>query len=342
MFETDNLLESVIRITKERNKRSLEYTLVEILAEYLDFEAAFLLNTATLAQDAQLEIAAYYCTSQTDATTYHRPRLMMPVDESIKICFDRQEIVCDQKGATSRCLFPIVVNGRSVGVLLIYSKQDNLASNKLILGFIRIYTNFLGILTDSERDTLTGLLNRKAFDTHLAELIADSRNAELQLDPSEERRNRTEHDCLWLGVLDIDHFKSVNDTFGHLYGDEVLMLFANMMQKSFRISDLLFRYGGEEFIVILAPTSAENAEMVFERFRKTLEEYEFPQVKRITTSIGIAPVEEHVHPYLVVEHADKALYFAKENGRNQIAQYQQLLVDGHIDVRKPKEDVEIF
>jgi diguanylate cyclase (GGDEF)-like protein len=107
-----------------------------------------------------------------------------------------------------------------------------------------------------------------------------------------------------------------------LYGDEVLLLFSQMMEKHFRYNDFLFRFGGEEFVVILNLVDQENAEWVFERFRQRIGEFEFPTVGRVTVSIGVTHIDSAIMPSTILDRADKALYYAKSNGRNQVVIYE--------------------
>jgi diguanylate cyclase (GGDEF)-like protein len=142
--------------------------------------------------------------------------------------------------------------------------------------------------------------------------------------------------------MDIDHFKQVNDEYGHLYGDEVLLLFSRLMTKSFRHYDLLFRYGGEEFVVVLNNTDLETALTILERFRITIENYNFPQIGRKTISIGVTEISDQTMLSNVIDRADKALYYAKKNGRNQVCCYEKLVGAGLISNKTATEDIELF
>lgn len=127
----------------------------------------------------------------------------------------------------------------------------------------------------------------------------------------------------WLGVIDIDHFKRVNDGFGHLIGDEVLLLVARIMRSSFRHDDRLYRFGGEEFVVLLRAQSEDAALSVFERFRCNVQAYQFPQVGTITISLGCTRVRDNDTPAAAFERADKVVYMAKDQGRNQVRCYER-------------------
>src|SRR5690606_38430372 len=115
----------------------------------------------------------------------------------------------------------------------------------------------------------------------------------------------------------IDHFKQVNDTFGHLYGDEILILVSRMMKESFRPDDWIFRFGGEEFIVVLNNVSMQSAITSLDRFRERIAQRIFPQIGRLTLSIGVTSVDYDAGLTHIMTQADRALYFAKNHGRNR-------------------------
>jgi diguanylate cyclase (GGDEF)-like protein len=142
--------------------------------------------------------------------------------------------------------------------------------------------------------------------------------------------------------MDIDHFKRINDEFGHLYGDEVLLLLSRCMQRNFRQTDKLFRFGGEEFVVVLDRTSQPNSLKVLERFRNAIENYNFPQVGRVTISIGYVCLNGIDDPSTLVGRADQALYYAKEHGRNQVCFYEGLLAEGKLVAEHFTDDIQLF
>ncbi len=199
----------------------------------------------------------------------------------------------------------------------------------LIDGMRGLYANYLSLLRYSQVDTLTGLLNRKTFDDSLQRLLTATAALPLR-PPAAERRRAGGPPATWLAVMDIDHFKRVNDTFGHLFGDEVLILVANVMRKVFRRKDRLFRFGGEEFVVLLRDTTEENALRAFERFRRTVGGHEFPQLGRVTISVGFTRVQPADSPTTLIGRADDALYYAKEHGRDQVQLHDRLAASGRI------------
>jgi diguanylate cyclase (GGDEF)-like protein len=214
-------------------------------------------------------------------------------------------------------------------------------------GFAAVLRNCLSMLDYSETDTLTRLLNRKTFDEYLINILAnipdqdDAQSGALHL--PQRRHSHPDARDHWLGVMDIDHFKSINDRFGHLIGDEVLILLSNLMRESFRVQDKLFRFGGEEFVALLRPAEFSHAMTTFERFRTQVESFEFPQVGKVTVSIGFTRIKLGDTPSLILDTADEALYWAKEHGRNQCHAYETLINAGHLQrAQPPQSDIELF
>ena len=109
----------------------------------------------------------------------------------------------------------------------------------------------------------------------------------------------------------------------------MLLTFADLMRESFRFNDLLFRYGGEEFVAILNDTELDTALSVLERFRSTIAQHKFAQLNQVTVTIGVARIAPHLKPGALIERADKALYYGKKHGRNQVNAYEWL-EQGHI------------
>lgn len=208
-------------------------------------------------------------------------------------------------------------------------------------GILSVYRNYQSLLDYSERDSLTGLLNRKTFDEKFARMIYARSSDQASTLSEGERRQQADLKSQWMAVIDIDHFKRVNDVFGHLYGDEVLILVANVLRSSFRSQDRVFRFGGEEFVVLLRSATLADAQMVFERFRENVAQYAFPQIGQITVSVGFASISQET-PVVILGHADQALYYAKDHGRNQVCYYDALLDQGLLHADKKVESVEFF
>ena len=246
-------------------------------------------------------------------------------------------------GTPNRAYFPLTTEGEGTGVLQIDSEAAlSVEDRRLVASILRIYRNFQGLLDYSERDTLTGLLNRKTFDDSFLRLISQPADRPPQGDEEDSRRAADLQATLWLGVIDIDHFKRVNDNHGHLIGDEVLLLMSRLMRSTFRYQDQLYRFGGEEFVVLMRCASGPDAAVGFERLRANVERHVFPQIGRITISIGFTDLRAGDSPAACFERADKAVYFAKQNGRNQVHLHADLVAAGKLEVTDRDSDVEFF
>jgi diguanylate cyclase (GGDEF)-like protein len=214
-------------------------------------------------------------------------------------------------------------------------------SRRLVSGVLRLFVNFQGLLDYGERDALTDLLNRKTFDGAFLKTTLEKKQSLESV--AHERRDIDTPGSHWLAMLDIDHFKHVNDNFGHLIGDEVLLLLARLMRACFRFHDQLYRFGGEEFVVLMRCSRESEAAVALERLRAATEKYRFPQVGTITISIGFSEIKAGDTPSGAFERADRAVYYAKEHGRNQVCSYAALVTSGVLVERKANiGDVELF
>jgi diguanylate cyclase (GGDEF)-like protein len=159
---------------------------------------------------------------------------------------------------------------------------------------------------DAQRDQLTGLGNRRHLDHRLPMLLEVAREQKLPLT---------------VALVDLDHFKQINDRFGHAVGDKVLVEMAHKLRENTRTSDVLARIGGEEFLVVFADMSPEQAFEVCDRLRLRVEEHHWHTLAEglsVTLSVGLS----HAPPYelaTLFEEADKAMYRAKQGGRNRVA-----------------------
>ena len=182
----------------------------------------------------------------------------------------------------------------------LYSVADEVSALRNELELIR---------QESLTDALTGIANRKAFDSALETRLLDA-------------REQNQPFCVLLA--DIDHFKSFNDSHGHLIGDKVLRFVASTIKRCVKGRDLVARFGGEEFAVILPQTDLTGANAVAEEIRKTVSAGQLKDKKkgdsygRVTISIGMACFETSDLSHELVQRADKALYLAKERGRNRV------------------------
>jgi len=179
------------------------------------------------------------------------------------------------------------------------------------------------------RDPMTGAYNRRAFTESLANLFKTAREARLPLN------------CL---MLDIDFFKKVNDTHGHGIGDRVIQEVARLLQAHARPVDLVCRYGGEEFVMVLPGLNLGEANVVAERIRAAIQRDCGPSVKevpgmRVTASLGLAALEQGARtPAELIDQADQALYVAKDRGRNRIFVHG---VDDRVPAQEPAQAAQV-
>ena len=160
----------------------------------------------------------------------------------------------------------------------------------------------------SLKDGLTGLYNRRYFDAHIKQLLSKDNDVVVNL---------------WLIMIDIDHFKEVNDQYGHQVGDIVLKAVTNTLSHNIRAIDLLARYGGEEFALLVSNISLEEVKVIADRLRINVEQLKMKipdsdEVVIKTISMGVAEYKEKESVTQLIDRADKALYAAKASGRNKV------------------------
>lgn len=199
--------------------------------------------------------------------------------------------------------------------LILYSTSRPTAKERQLLNYCLKHLkkrlceaqNFFELKKANRLDSLTGLNNRRHFDEIMKK--------------EGERADRYHHPTSLI-LLDLDHFKKINDNFGHLTGDQVLETLGKIMLAEVRQSDTPCRYGGEEFAIILPETGLCEARRIAERFRQVIEQQNIIAHEninlKITASIGISSTEE-LHNIDLIAAADQALYLAKNRGRNQVA-----------------------
>ena len=241
--------------------------------------------------------------------------------------------VADSGARGMRLVFPVQGLRAVSGLLVIDCATTEDDTLYVIEALSHTWNSQLYLLERTERDNLTGLLNRHAFDRRLQALFGPSKAAVRDGQATSKR-------CL--ALIDIDHFKDVNDQHGHLLGDEVLVQVARLLRSAFRGYDQLFRYGGEEFLIVLQHSTIEQGTGALERLRKTVATHQFPQLGQITVSIGLTAISSGLLPTSLIDHADKALYHAKQAGRNQTAVFEDLVRRGIFPADTPSGGVELF
>lgn len=332
-----HLLQSVVNLTSTRDPLVLETCLIKTLQEIISAYCITFYEIEERDDQHALNVLVSLNADGTIAKPSPDSQLILEQDKYITASYqsNTQIVTASPVYTGVRVIHPVQGINKITGFLIIDCESLIQKDQDMAAGFMRIYYNWLQLINDNERDTLTGLLNRKTFDAQIEKTLAAAHG-------NKKRRDEIEHPS-YLAILDIDHFKKINDKFGHLYGDEVLLLFANIMRSAFRDSDQLFRYGGEEFVVILKNVTAETAMSVLQRFRIKVGEHNFPQVGNVTVSVGFVKISDQLLPTSVVEQADLALYHAKEHGRNQVCSFETLETQGKVSAEATySNDIELF
>lgn len=216
----------------------------------------------------------------------------------------------------SAVVLPVLFKEKVLGVILLAAHSPFSTEMDWLLDLFRqglglAFNNALAhksIQRAAMLDALTDVYNRRFGIKQLDEIL---------------KRAHDESDILGLLMIDIDYFKRINDTFGHLVGDRVLKQVATLTRHTLREEDIIVRYGGEEFMIILPKANLETSRVISERLRRLIAETIFmegDQRLEVTVSIGVTSFPEHpiIHEQEMIHNADTALYAAKENGRNQV------------------------
>jgi len=220
--------------------------------------------------------------------------------------------ICSACDGHSTCM-PLLVGGEVIGSVLVnhHAALQGNAPRRLresVRQAAPVVANLRNLAISQTRastDTLTGLPNRRALDDTIKRMVAQA--------------SRTNSSLAAL-MLDLDHFKKINDEHGHAKGDEILAGFGTQLEALLRASDFAARYGGEEFVVLLPATDTAGAVVIAEKLRVAVRDLHVPHVDRtITTSIGVAVLPDHALDAATLERAaDRALYLAKTNGRDRV------------------------
>ncbi len=256
----------------------------------------------------------------------------MPAGATIKLNTGYQQLSTFTVNAT-----PIIASANEIrGALVTFSDitEVEIKNAELQNALNKLETSQLEITRQNEeleylatRDPLTGSLNRRSFFSGFDSLF------------DEARRNRDELTCI---MTDIDHFKSVNDTHGHGVGDDVIKYLADVLADLSRPNDLVGRFGGEEFCIVLPETTINEGYRIAENIRQTIEQgigANFLDKCQITASFGVASIHSNAStPSEMVEQSDKALYVSKESGRNKVTNYSSKMEDENFN---PKDVVSI-
>jgi diguanylate cyclase (GGDEF)-like protein len=346
-ISTIRIVDSLAEITRYKDRELLERSLAATLTELFPNEEFRLCRL--LEADSKIElILLIYANHGTVVCGQHSGKYKVPANllETVLIAVESRDVAEQRDPET----------GLSTFVYPVYDKQDKIFSvlihgtdhpcfetQRLTYGLLRIYSNYFSLLEASHRDKLTNLFNRETLDAAITKKIIGHAKRTQRLERGGRRSDDEWHS--WLCLIDVDHFKRINDEWGHLYGDEVLILMARLLESIFRDEDLIFRYGGEEFVVLFRTRSLEDALSVCERARRTIEQHSFPGVGQVTASLGTTEILNQESTSMVIDQADQALYYAKGHGRNQVHFYEilleQQLIEGQ-NAHKKQGSIDFF
>ena len=217
----------------------------------------------------------------------------------------------NQKNFENELIVPFLFQNKLLGGICIISENEilktdistyNFLINEL-LSIFKLKYLYSEQIFKSSIDGLTELYNRHQFDINLSQ---------------EFNRSQRYNTPFTLAMIDIDYFKNINDNYGHQFGDFVLKEISQIIKNSFRKTDIVFRYGGEEITIIMPETTSKNALLPLEKLRDKISKHNFNN-KNVTVSIGVADFNNDIKtPNEILKKADEMLYLAKENGRNQV------------------------
>jgi diguanylate cyclase (GGDEF)-like protein len=318
-IDMTDLLETIAELTHLRNRHELERAFAQLV--YRLAEASCLILWQVARQGGEVKL---------------RQRVKLPhlgLEEDLppplpecRSCLESANPVCSRvaENKAARHVYPIHDGARVCGLLEVTRPEPfTRLEEHMLASLIKVYGNHAGLLDYGERDELTGLLNRRSFSTLFNQASTSM--------------------CGVIAVLDIDFFKRINDEFGHPYGDEVLILMARLMEQTLSEADGVFRFGGEEFLVLLGGANLDDAWHMLETFRARVQSAVFPQVGRVTISIGFAGFGPSDTGASAFGRADEALYVAKQRGRNQVQCHEWLVAEGCLaDGKKAGSEVELF
>jgi diguanylate cyclase (GGDEF)-like protein len=333
------LIYGVAATTQYRDREDIEESLAQLLLQFLEARSVALLK---LVRDAAGDKVIPYVTTESDNSTRIAgsrggPKKIALAEHPIwQQCVDLRMPQITPTPDGFEATFPIMGEAGEVAGLLqvMTSRAPDARELHLVAGILQIIRNHIALIDYGERDTLTGLLNRKTFEAQF-----EKTRAIIGAQPAGATAKAS-----WMGMVDVDRFKSINDRFGHVFGDEVLLLVSQIIQRSFRGADRMYRFGGEEFVILLQDTPEEATAGALERLRAAIEKHQFPQIETVTISIGWTQIRPQDAPANCVERADLALYHAKRTGRNKVCHYEGLLASGELapTVQQSTPEIELF
>lgn len=343
---TQRFLQSIVKVTEHQDCRRFRASLAETIGEFV------LLRELVFARPQRHDSGAGYQILHSEVprfTPEPRPERMAAEIEAILSAQNVSDMMVAGEllipaADSTTLLLPVVYSGSLMEIVVLRVSALPQSARDVIKALVRLYRNFMALIHESETDPLTGLYNRRTLEVSLRAVVREANDLSRNHRRSDgaDQRHGGARQSAFLAVIDIDRFKRINDTLGHVFGDEVIILVARLMREMFRDEDALFRYGGEEFVVVLLAENLAGAQAALERFRTQVAAHRFPQLDQVTVSIGFVEIRDNDVVSGVVGKADKALYHSKTTGRNRTTAYADLLAAGTVVEAEVYGDVDLF
>ncbi len=337
---------SIIELMKELNFSELELSLLAQAKQYSDNLINLEVKAFKLLEQQPVDHIDFSSNQKSAAALlfgdeYHfeKSRIMGKVDEFFRALNDRtsQQILVAEYEKEFHQSFALYLALFMLAYLifsyLFFRKNAIKPLNEILNAIQKVHLHEYDLKLQNRKDEFGLLMNalkdmaneisRKIDELHHkshTDVItsAFNRRCMLELLEKEQREIDRYHFNSSIIMIDIDHFKMVNDKHGHDVGDQVLMAFAKFVKERLRETDVFARWGGEEFMVLCPHTSYEDAKKTAESLCKKIRDSEFPVVQHVTASFGVGRIQENQTLEEAIKYADQALYKAKERGRNQV------------------------
>lgn len=318
-MKVDDVIQIFTSLADCNTTKELAQTMQHIIDQQFNASAVkiYELIPARVITDEQLSHVVYK-----DIDTYEVVGRVEDNEQYYQAFGSRSPIENAKEDGTKEVSIPVVLSDLNISHMIsLKHSSEPTKSNEVLLKIMLAFASLYRTLHEKNFDPLTRVLNRQAFEEACIDLEYFRQNA-----------NQTSITPFGvIAIIDIDFFKTINDRYGHAIGDEILVLFCQLVSSIIRDEDKFFRIGGEEFVLFLRLKDLSAARSTLERYRKAISERSFPQVKKLTVSIGFTSLKSTKHPMTQLAKADRALYYAKDNGRNIVCSYDDLLEQGLIE-----------
>jgi diguanylate cyclase (GGDEF)-like protein len=319
-MKTMSLPEAMISLTRNRDRIVLIETMIRMVetlfnAKKVSLYSLFSEEGGVEFSEENIGSARYF------ETLYPRSGVFdVSVHKNVELCIrSKKPVLVKSPGDNAETIFfPILgPRGGAQQFLQIDYYIAERMQRKFLSYILTIYRDHYLMLHKGETDHLTGLMNRQSLSGKINEKIIRFYRGELK---------KTPFFCLF----DVDHLRGVNDIHGMVMGDEILLHLARILENAFRSSGEVYRYGGEEFAILMEAQTAADAMTVCNEIRKKIEQYRFPGVGTVTASTGFTAIRADDDIYGIFDRAERAMNYAKGNGRNQVQSFEDLITAGLI------------